>query len=294
MEKLGLGPELLMKENPKLIYARLTGYGQSGYYSNRAGHDINYLGLSGLLSLFGRKNENPIFPANLAADFGGGGLMCAFGILLALIHRSSSQVGQVIDCSMVEGAAYLGSWLFRSQSLPIWGKSRGNNVLDTGAHFYEVYETKDGKYLTVGALEPQFYSKLLEGLGLEEEDVPHFGDFENCKQILKEKFLEKTRDEWCQIFDEIDACVTPVLELEDVSQHRHNADRGSFVKLGDTVVPKPSPVLGGTPGHTQADRAPPQIGEHSGLVLKNLGYTQKEINELVEQGAVYCYNQSKL
>lgn len=163
MEKLNLGPDVLLKDNPRLIYARLTGYGQSGPLSNRVGHDINYVAYSGLLSLLGREDEKPSPPINLIADFGGGGLTCAFGILLALQERNSSGLGQVVDSSMVNGAAYLGSWLYRSQNLPVWGKSKGNNWLDTGAHFYEVYQTKDGKYMSVGAIEPQFYQQLIDG-----------------------------------------------------------------------------------------------------------------------------------
>lgn len=163
MEKMNLGPDILLKENPQLIYARLSGYGHSGLFSHNAGHDINYVALSGLLSLFGRRSENPLPPVNSIADFGGGGLMCALGIVLALFERKSSGLGQVVDNSMVNGAAYLGSWLYRSQNLPIWGKERGENILDSGAHFYEVYKTKDGKFLSVGALEPQFYEELLKG-----------------------------------------------------------------------------------------------------------------------------------
>lgn len=163
MEKLKLGPDVLLKNNSRLIYARLSGYGHSGTFSDNSGHDINYVALSGLLSLFGRKGENPIQPVNIVADFGGGGLMCALGIVLALFERNSSGLGQVVDNAMVNGAAYLGSWLYRSQKLPTWGKQRGENLLDTGTHFYEVYKTKDGKYMSVGALEPQFYAELLQG-----------------------------------------------------------------------------------------------------------------------------------
>lgn len=163
MEKLNLGPETLLKENPQLIYARLSGYGQSGSFSANAGHDINYVALSGLMSLFGRKGENPLPPINLVADFGGGGLMCALGIILGLFERNSSGLGQIVDNAMVNGAAYLGSWIYRSQYLPVWGQEKGDNILDGGAHFYEVYKTKDGKYMSVGALEPQFYAELLKG-----------------------------------------------------------------------------------------------------------------------------------
>jgi alpha-methylacyl-CoA racemase len=165
MEKFGLGPEALLKENPKLIYARLTGFGSDGkgIYANRAGHDINYISTSGVLSMFGRKNEKPYAPVNFAADFAGGGLLCAFGICTALLERHRSGKGQIVDSAMVEGSAYVASWMFRSRELPIWSQPRGGNALDGGAFYYDTYETKDGKFMAVGALEPQFYEQLLKG-----------------------------------------------------------------------------------------------------------------------------------
>lgn len=163
MESLHLGPDVLMKENPRLIYTRLSGYGHSGPYSDKAGHDINFIALSGLLSLFGRKGENPMPPFGVVGDFGGGGLMCAVGILLAILDRNTSGLGQVVDNSMVNGAAYLGSWLYRSQKSALWGNQRGENLCDTGTHFYEVYKTKDEKFMAVGAGEPHVYMTLLQG-----------------------------------------------------------------------------------------------------------------------------------
>lgn len=163
METLNLGPENLLKDNPRLIYARLNAYGRGGPLSNKAGHELNCIALSGLLSQFGRKTENPSAPLTLISDTGGGGLMCALGILLALLERNNSGLGQVVDNSMVNGTAYLGSWLYRSQKLPVWGKERGENLLDTGTHFYEIYKTKDEKFMSVGAIEPQFYAELLQG-----------------------------------------------------------------------------------------------------------------------------------
>lgn len=294
MEKLGLGPDILMKDNPKLIYARLTGYGQSGSFSSMAGHDINYAALSGLLSLFGRAHEKPIFPANLIADFGGGGLMCALGVILALYERQSSGLGQVIDSSMVEGSAYLGSWLFRSQKLPIWGQKRGHNVLDTGAHFYEIYETKDGKFMTVGALEPQFYAALLKGLELSEEEVPQYGDFNTMKSIFTKEFKKKSQKEWCEIFDGTDACVAPVLTLEEAAEHPHNLHRQSFIKTDVDIIPKPSPLLSRTPGQTKGVEPLPETGQHTTIILKSLGYSDSEINALIGDNTVACVNKSKL
>lgn len=295
MEKLGLGPKVLLEDNPRLIYARLTGYGQSGPFSKKAGHDINYVALSGLLSLIGRRNENPLAPVNLIADFGGGGLMCALGILLALFERTTSGLGQVVDNSMTHGSAYLGSWLIRSQKLPIWGQERGKNMLDTGTHFYEVYKTKDGKYMSVGALEPQFYSQLLNGLGLSEEEVPQFADNnEELKLLFATKFSEKTQQEWCNIFDFTDACVAPVLSLEEAARHKHNVEQETFVKTSDGFVPRPAPKLSRTPGTTCSMNDSPKCGQHTKEILISLGFSDEIINQLEKDNIVKCYQISKL
>lgn len=258
MESLGLGPDILLKENPRLIYSRLTGYGQDGPYSSKAGHDINYLALSGLLSLFGRKNDKPTFPVNVVADFGGGGLMCALGILMALLERSKSNLGQVIDNSMVNGSIYMGSWLYNSQNLPgLWGNKRGENILDSGSHFYDVYLTKDGKYISVGALEPKFYDELLRGLGYTSEEAPHFGgDTEKIKEMFSKRFLEKTSDEWMLIFEKLDACVAPVLTLEEAPKFSHNIVQKSFIKHDDKYIPAPAPNLSRTPGKQNREPMP--------------------------------------
>lgn len=296
MEKLGLGPKDLLKDNDQLIYARLTGFGQKGYYANRAGHDINYLALTGLLSLFGRSNEKPTFPINLAADFGGGGLMCAVGILLALMDRTKSGKGQVIDANMVEGTAYLGSWFYRSQAMQyLWDKERGENILDSGAHFYEVYKTKDNKYMAVGALEPQFYTNLLKGLELSFDDVPQFVDFHKGKELFTRKFLEKTQDDWCKIFDDVDACVTPVLTPEDAYKHPHNKGMETFMNIGNGIVAKPAPKLERTPGKSVGDLKIPEVGENTNEVLKDIGFGDEEISRFNAEGVVGDYNlQSKL
>ncbi|XP_062547985.1 alpha-methylacyl-CoA racemase-like [Armigeres subalbatus] len=248
MEKLGLGPIDIMLENPRLIYARLTGFGQNGPHASLAGHDINYVALSGILSLFGRKDERPTAPINFAADFAGGGLLCAFGILAALLERHNSGKGQVVDHAMVEGAAYVGSWLIRSQSLPIWGKPRGENMLDTGAHFYDTFKTKDGKYMSVGALEPQFYKELLEGLDLQNH-LSQYDDNEKARHLLETVFQTKTRDEWTEIFSIRNACVFPVLELSEVDQYPHNQERNVFQdrNLTNELIPTPAPKLSRTP-----------------------------------------------
>lgn len=248
MEKLGLGPEILMKENPRLIYARLTGFGQNGVFAARAGHDINYIALSGFLSMLGRSNEKPTGPINFAADFAGGGLLCAFGICLAALERHHSGKGQIVDCAMVEGSAYIANWFLRSQKLPIWGRPRGENIIDTGAHFYDTYETKDEKFMSVGAIEPQFYNLLLEGLGLKEEDVPQFDDFEEAKEKFTEIFKTKTQEEWCKIFDDKDACVLPVLDWKQAARHPHNVARNVFTEQDGESTVNPAPKLSRTPG----------------------------------------------
>lgn len=295
MEKLGLGPDVLMKDNPKLIYARLTGYGQTGSFSKNAGHDINYVALSGLLSLFGRYGDNPLPPVNVLADIGGGGITCTLGILLALIERSKSGKGQIVDSSMVEGTAYLGTWFYRGKNtLPLWGQERGKNVLDSGTHFYEVYKTKDGKYMSVGALEPQFYDQLLAGLGLNIEEMPQFGNFDEMKEIFKQKFSEKTRDEWCEIFDSTDACVAPVLTLEEAPLHPHNVQQKTFTKTENFYSPNPHPRLDRTPGESLSTQPLPQTGQHTKEILIDLGYSSEMIKELENEGVVECYKHSKL
>lgn len=288
MEKLKLGPEDIMKVNKRIIYARLTGFGQKGSYANMAGHDINFLGLSGLLSLFGRANDKPTPPINFAADFAGGGLMCAFGIVLALYERNHSNIGQVIDSSMVEGAAYLGSWFFRSQFMEgLWGKPRGQNMLDTGTHFYDTYETKDKQYMAVGAIEPQFYSTLLDKLGLSEDEVLQFDDTEKNRALLTDIFKTKTQAEWCAIFDGSDACVTPILNIKDVSEHPHNKENETFTIMKNNYPsPNPAPRLSRTPGTSMATCRNPKRGENSIEILTNFGYSSKEIDEFMEKGII--------
>ncbi|XP_010738633.2 alpha-methylacyl-CoA racemase [Larimichthys crocea] len=291
MEKLGLGPQELMKENPRLIYARLTGYGQSGAYSSTAGHDINFLAMSGLLSRLGRSGEKPYAPLNLVADFAGGGLTCALGIVLALLERTKSGRGQVIDASMVEGAAYVGSFVWKSRSIGMWDRSRGENMLDSGAPFYDTYETSDGKHMAVGSVEPQFYRELLKGLELDAGQLPSqmsFSDWPELRRLFTERFASKTQAEWSKIFDGTDACVTPVLSFEQVSSHPHNRERASFIKdsRGDES-PRPAPVLSRTPAEPCLT-PDPVIGEHTVEVLEEYGFTSAEIDQMQAAGVVEC------
>ncbi|XP_065163479.1 alpha-methylacyl-CoA racemase [Atheta coriaria] len=285
LEKLGLGPDILCKENARLVYSRLTGYGQSGNFAKRAGHDINYMAMSGFLSLLGRKNEKPLFPINYAADFAGGGLVCAFGIVMALFERAISGKGQVIDSNMTEGTAYVSSWLARSQNTMLFTNARGENLLDSGAHFYDVYETKDGKFMAVGAIEPQFYQELLDGLCLSLDEAPYL-DFEEGKKLFTKKFLEKTQEEWSQIYESTDACVTPILSYEEAANHPHNKQRKSFLVKDGVVIPKPAPILSRTPGQSRGSEPKLRNGEHTVDILQNLGYTAKEIKQLDEDGVI--------
>ncbi|XP_031716315.1 alpha-methylacyl-CoA racemase [Anarrhichthys ocellatus] len=291
MEKLGLGPQELLKENPQLIYARLTGYGQSGSYATAAGHDINYIALSGLLSRLGRSGEKPYAPLNLIADFAGGGLSCALGIALALLERTKSGKGQVIDASMVEGAAYVGSFAWKSRSIGMWDRPRGQNMLDSGAPFYDTYETADGKYMAVGAIEPQFYTQLLKGLELDAGALPpqmSFTDWPELRRLFIECFASKSQAEWSRIFDGTDACVTPVLSFDEVSSHPHNQERASFMKdASGEESPRPAPVLSRTPAEPCL-ASDPVIGEHTVDVLNEYGFTSANIDQMLTAGVVEC------
>ncbi|XP_060092076.1 alpha-methylacyl-CoA racemase [Heteronotia binoei] len=284
MENLNLGPDVLLKNNPGLIYARLTGFGNSGPYSKMAGHDINYLAVSGVLSRLGRKDENPYAPVNLLADFAGGGVMCALGIIIALYERTKSGKGQVIDASMVEGAAYLSSFLWKSQNLGLWNRPRGENLLDSGAPFYETYKTSDEKFMAVGALEPQFYKQLISGLGLDSHQLPDQYDFSGWPEMKKrfaDLFSKKTQAEWCEIFEYTDACVTPVLSFDDVVSHPHNKERGAFLKNDqEEISPRPSPLLSRTPAAPSSKRDP-FIGEHTEEILLDYGVSKEEIAQLI-------------
>lgn len=289
MEKLGLGPEQMMKGNKKLIYARLTGYGQSGIYKDKGGHDINYTAMSGILSLLRKGNNPPVPPLNFTADFAGGSVACAFGIVLALYARTSTGAGQVVDASMAEGAAYVGTWLFKSRNLPIWASEHGSNILDGGSPFYSTYKTKDNKFMAVGALEPQFYDNFLKGLQLSTDEYSQFSDPELMRKKFEELFLTKTQQEWSQIFDNLDACVTPVLELDQLADNKCTKSRGSFYQNEeDLPVPEPAPRLSGTPGVSTGRLPLPQPGEHTIQILQELKYNKKQIQSFINNGTVYA------
>ncbi|KAK3782830.1 hypothetical protein RRG08_002463 [Elysia crispata] len=290
MEKLNLGPQILTKDNPKLIYARLTGYGQTGPMAHKAGHDINYIATSGLLSMLGRQGEKPYPPLNILADFAGGGLPCALGIVIALFERSRSGLGQVIDCSMVEGSAYMSAWVDIVRG-HFFAKKRGQNMLDGGAAYYDTYETKDGKFMAVGAVEDKFYEALLKGLELDPSKVSQGDDQVEQKQLFEKIFLTKSRDEWVQVFADLDACVTPVLTSDEAAEHPHNQHRGLFLKgtwpnFPNALHPAPAPKLSRTPAEGMKLKPLPSLGEHTIDVLSDFGFSQDELKDLASQGTI--------
>ncbi|XP_076465165.1 alpha-methylacyl-CoA racemase-like [Babylonia areolata] len=295
MEKMGLGPDILMKDNPGLVYARLTGFGQSGPLSKRAGHDINYIAISGLLSTLGRKGERPYPPINLMADFAGGGLLCALGIVMALFERHTSGLGQVIDVSMAQGSAYLGSWLWMSQNLPgLWGRPRGENLLDGGAAFYDVYETQDGKFMSVGCLEPKFFQDLLQGLNIDAAEVSQMDDQVAMRQKFQDVFKTRTQDQWSETFSKLDACVEPVLGREGAADHPHNRATHTFLPNPSTGKPEPAPAprLSRTPGIDEV-LPQPRFGQHTVSVLLEAGMVREEIDRLLKEGTVVDNGQQK-
>jgi len=287
MESLGLGPDDALKVNPKLIYARLTGWGQAGPAACFGGHDMNYIALSGALSRFRRSGERPLPPCNILGDFAGGGMLCAMGILLSLIEREKSGKGQVVDAAMVDGAAYLSTVLYGLFANGLISGESGTNMIDGGAPFYQVYETLDGKFLAVGAIEEKFYSQLLEGIGIEASSFPDQNATERWPEMiatLQKQFKTKTREEWNAIFKEKDACVTPILELTEVADHPHNSERKLLVSVDGFLRPAPTPRLSRTPGKAPIERRPK--GYDTEGILKELGYSDKQIQALYADSAV--------
>lgn len=260
MERLGLGPEVLLEANPRLVYGRMTGWGQTGRLAKTAGHDINYLALTGALNAIGAKGGPPAIPLNLIADLGGGGMLLALGIVCALLEARQSGKGQVVDAAMVDGVASLSAMILGMRQAGAWPGERGENLLDGGAHYYGVYECADGKWLAVGAIEPQFYKEFLERAGLSPED---FADQHNkrlwsaYRERIAARIREKTRDEWAAIYDGTDCCVTPVLDWDEAAQHPHYNDRGTFVAVDGVTQPAPAPRFSRTPGTLGLPPHPP-------------------------------------
>jgi alpha-methylacyl-CoA racemase len=287
METLGLGPEKALSLNPRLIYARLTGWGQSGPYSSMAGHDINYIAVSGALSLFKRKGDKPLPPCNLLGDFAGGGMLCAMGILLGLIERSKSGKGQVVDAAMVDGAASFLTFFHGLFAHHLMTLDIGSNMLDSGAPYYQTYETADGKYMAVGAIEGRFYAELLEGLGLDPSSLPSQNDQKHWPEMTNrfdQVFRTKTRDEWAAIFEGKDACVAPVLELNEVEAHPHNSERELLITIDGVTQPAPAPRLSRTPG--RAVKAAGPRGSNTREILTGLGYSTEDVENLFEREIV--------
>jgi alpha-methylacyl-CoA racemase len=285
MERLGLGPEVLLKENPQLVYGRMTGWGQDGPLAPRAGHDINYIALSGVLHAIGRAGGAPVPPLNLVGDFGGGGMLLAFGIACALVEARRSGKGQVVDAAMVDGASLLAAMFAGMLATKRWSEVRGENLLDTGAPWYDVYETKDGKYVAIGSIEPKFYEELLLRLGLQGQALPKQMDRKGwpaLRKLFAEKFSEKTRDEWCSVFEGSDACFAPVLTFSEARAHPHNVARRGFVESSRVAQPAPAPRFSRTPGAIRG--APPERGEGGRQALLDWGFSAVEVENFKSLG----------
>jgi len=282
VERLGLGPDVCLDRNPRLVYGRMTGWGQEGPYVRRAGHDINYIALAGALEPIGRAGQPPTPPLNLVGDFGGGGMLLALGIACALVERASSGEGQVIDAAIVDGAALL-TTLFHT--IPMG--PRGTNALDGGAPYYDVYECADGKYISIGAVEPEFYLELCRTLALdgpEWEAQRDRASWADRKADLAAVFRTRTRQEWCERFEGSEACFAPVLSLAEAPQHAHNVARGTFVEHHGVVQPSPAPRFSRTPG--ALGRAPARPGAHTDEVLVERGFGSAELLGLHVGGVV--------
>jgi len=288
MEKLGLGPDVCLQRNPRLVYGRMTGWGQDGPLAHAAGHDLNYIALTGALHAIGEKGGKPVVPLNLIGDFGGGGLLLAYGIVCAILEAQSSAKGQVVDAAMVDGASALMTMMYGAFQSGFWRDERGSNMLDGGSHFYGVYETADGKYVSIGSIEPQFYAQLLEKLGLADEQLPHQHDARRW-DALKERFTaifrSRTRDEWCAIMDGSDVCFAPVLALGEVATHSHAVARAGFFENDGIWQPAPAPRFSRTVPATPATAV--RIGADTDAILAAIGYDAPQIEALRSAGAVY-------
>jgi alpha-methylacyl-CoA racemase len=283
-ERLGIGPEDCLARNPRLVYGRMTGWGQDGPYAPMAGHDINYIALSGTLAMIGRAGEAPVPPLNLVGDFGGGGMLLAYGVVCALLEASRSGQGQVIDAAMVDGAALLAAMIHGFRAAGIWGE-RGTNLLDTGAWFYEVYETADGEHVSFGSIEPQFLQEMVRITGLDPApDAANPAAWPEMKDRMAALVKTRTRAEWCELLEGSDACFAPVLHPDEAAAHPHNVHRSTFVEIGGVVQPAPAPRFSRTPPEVAGPAARP--GEHTAEVLGDWGFAAGEIAELRDAGAV--------
>jgi alpha-methylacyl-CoA racemase len=279
MERLGVGPEQALKANPRLVYGRMTGWGQEGPLAPRAGHDINYIALSGILNAIGRRGGPPVPPLNLIGDFGGGGMLLGFGVVCALLEAQRSGRGQVIDAAMVDGAALLAAMFAGFLAAGSWTEERGGNILDSGAPWYDVYETADGKFVAIGAIEDKFFAELGERLKL--SDLPPQHDrarWPEMRRRFAEAFRSRTREEWCRAFEGSDACFAPVLSWSEARTHPHSAAREAYAELGGVAQPAPAPRFSRT--QPELRRAPPARGEGGRQALGDWGFSADEIGEL--------------
>jgi alpha-methylacyl-CoA racemase len=290
-ERLGLGPDDCLARNPRLVYGRMTGWGQEGPYAPTAGHDINYIALAGTLSMIGRQGAPPTPPVNLIGDFGGGGMFLAFGVVCGVFEASRSGQGQVIDAAMIDGSATLAAMIWGFKAAGGWGE-RGTNLLDTGAWFYNVFETKDGGWISLGSIEPQFFAEMIQITGLA-ADVDGVGPlppqldraaWPDAKERLAAVIRTKTRDEWCALMEGTDVCFAPVLDMDEAPNHPHHRQRGTFVQVDGVVQPAPAPRFSRTPGSIRWSA--PAIGEHTDSALSAWGFDDAELARLHSAGAI--------
>jgi alpha-methylacyl-CoA racemase len=283
MERLGLGPDTALTRNPRLVYGRMTGWGQDGPLAPRAGHDINYIALAGVLHAFGRKGEAPLPPLNLVGDFGGGGMLLGFGVACALLEAQRSGKGQVVDAAMVEGASLLAAMFSGFIAAKNWSEERGSNVLDTGAPWYNVYETKDGKYVSIGSIEARFFEELIERLKLEKVPPQHDrARWPEMKALFEKTFRARTRDEWVEVFEGSDACFAPVLSFSESRRDPHNLSRKSSIELKGVEQPAPAPRFSRTPAEVRG--APPERGEGGKQALSDWGFDDASIDQFASLG----------
>ena len=276
----------VLARNPKLVYGRMTGWGQDGPMASQSGHDINYIAIGGVLGAFAREGERPLFPLNLVGDYGGGAMMLAFGVLAGILNVRSGGEGQVVDAAMVEGSSLLATLVRSMADIGMWSDVPGTNLLDSGAHFYEVYECADGGHFAVGAIEPQFYAELLRLLELDPAEFPQLDRdrWPEFKEAFAELFMTRTRDEWSAVFEGSEACATPVLTFAEAPAHPHNAARGSFIEVGGKVQPGPAPRFSGTPAGEPSPA--PEPGANTDEALTAWGVAADEIASLRDSGAV--------
>ncbi|HIC27652.1 MAG TPA: CoA transferase [Gammaproteobacteria bacterium] len=287
MERLGLGPNVCLERNERIVFGRMTGWGQEGPLAKAAGHDINYISLSGALAAIGRPGSPPVPPLNLIGDFGGGGMLLALGLVAGLLESKESKKGQVVDAAMTDGSALLMTMIYSMQSSGLWKNSLGSNLLDGGSHFYDTYECKDGKFISIGSIEPQFYELLCKIAELDDSVFSNQMDrqfWPEQKKVIKEIFLNKTREEWCALMEGTDVCFAPVLNMAEAPLHPHNIERKTFIELEGVTQPAPAPRFSRT--DPEIVSSPSLVGEHTDEVLKAIGLNEEDINSLKTSGAV--------